>query len=226
MHIHVVAEHHYEEMLGDKRAVRKMIRNYRRLSEALRRTGDKILILPEPYIETDRQFKNPKHRIAARFGKLVENAIILPVDSGWLKEHNASQILLLKDLQKEKERAKDNAHRLETLEHVERIKKKEFLDAASIRSKIMAKNILKALELTKKNPELQGINRIIAIVGAAHAPEVMEHLVKALGDRVGDTIYIHGNGVEPEALNAKGDIVLHIHDVTADQSLFRSLLGV
>lgn len=221
MHIHIVAEEHYEEMLGEQEALKKMFRNYRRLSEALKKTGDKILILAEPYIELDDEFSHPKHRIVARLGKLAENAVTLPMDHQILREQNASQIWLIKNLQEEKRDFQEDTRATEQLKHAERIKMVEFLQTASARSRTMAKNIVKALELIKKYPELQGVKRIVAIVGAEHAPQVAGHLVEMLGNRVGETIYIHGNGAEPKVLNAKGDVVIHIHDVTADQKIYR-----
>ncbi len=224
MHIHIVAEDHYEGLLDEREALSKTLRNYRRLSEALRSTGDKILILAEPYIEMDSEFAQPKHRIVARLGKLAENAMILPVDDQVFREQNASQMWLIKDLQEEKKQVLGNPSATEKLAHVERIKMLEFLETANARSRTMARNIVKALELIKKYPELRDVKRIIAIVGAEHAPEVTGHLVQMLGDRIGEKIYIHGNGVEPGVLNARGDVVLHIHDVTADQKIYRRYL--
>ncbi len=224
MHIHIVAEEHYEEMRGERDSLKKMFKNYRRLSEALKNTGEKMLILAEPYIEVDHEFAHPRHRIVARLGKLAENATVLPLDNQLLREQNAAQMWMLKDLQEEKKKMRNKERAVEQIAHVERIKMLEFLETASARSKTMAKNIVKAIELIKKYPELQDVKRIVAVVGAEHAPEVAGYLVEMLGDRVGEQIYIHGNGAEPSVFNAKGGVVLHIHDVTAGQKIYRQFL--
>ncbi|NPA76494.1 MAG: hypothetical protein GXN93_01935 [Candidatus Diapherotrites archaeon] len=224
MHIHIIAEEHYEEMPGKRDALKEMFKNYRRLSNALKATGDKMLILAEPYIEVDHEFAHPKHRIVARLGKLAENATILPMDNQQLRVQNAAQLWLIQDLQDEKTQAMGDRQAVEKLAHAERIKMQEFLETANARSKTMAKNIVKALKLVKRYPELRNVRRIVAIVGAEHAPEVAGHIVEMLGNRVGEKVYIHGNGVEPSVLNAKGDVVLHIHDVTADQKIYKMFL--
>ncbi len=210
-HVHIVGEDHIESLIenGDRRALRAVVRKYRRIRRALEQTGDKIVIVAEPFFWDDAGA--PQSRLIMRLGNVAKRAQILPADSRVLARINADGADLIKEANKT------------GAAPLERIWSQEFLKTADIRSEIMAKNVVKAVNLVEKLPELKSVRRVVVVTGAYHAPEIAGHLIRVWGERIGKNIIIHKNGADAKSISIRGGgkITIHIHDATADGKLAR-----